>query len=182
MVKTPPNDTPPANPSKASLWVKRLGYLALAWGVTMTAVSLLSGSWQTTPPTNRPIKQLTPEYVSSDSCRSCHPGNYASWHASFHRTMTQVATIENVASDMDGLNLSFHGTDYRVERKGPAYFATSKPTGAPDEAFGKPAQIVLLTGSHNLQIYWTETGEGRTLGQLPFAYVVAEKKSGRRWR
>lgn len=158
------------------MWVKLFGYLALAWGVTLTATSLLTGSWQSTPPKNRPIKQLTQEYTSSDSCQSCHPGNYASWHASFHRTMTQVASIENIATNMDGLNLSFNGTDYRVERKGPAYFVRSKPAEAPEGAFGPRVQIVLLTGSHNLQIFWTETGEGRTLGQLPFAYVVAEKK------
>jgi len=90
--------------------------------------------------------------------------------------MTQVATVANVASNMDGLRLSFHGTDYRVERKGDAYFASSKPTDSPDSAFSQPVEIVLLTGSHNLQVYWTESGAGRTLGQLPFAYVVAEKK------
>ena len=140
----------------------------------MTGVSLLRANWQSEPPKNRPIKALTPDYVSSDSCRSCHPGNYASWHASFHRTMTQVATLQNVVSDMDGLNLSYHGVDYHVERKGKAYYASSKPSA--DATFGKPLQIVLLTGSHNLQIYWTETGEGRTLGQFPFAYVVAERK------
>ncbi|MEO6875788.1 MAG: multiheme c-type cytochrome [Opitutaceae bacterium] len=142
----------------------------------MTAVSLLTTSWQTTPPANRPIQQVTPEYASADSCRSCHPGNYASWHASFHRTMTQVAKVENVASDMDGLKLSIHGTDYRVDRKGEAYYVRSKPAGSDDSAFGASREIVLLTGSHNLQIYWTATGVGRTLGQLPFAYVVAEKK------
>src|SRR5438105_4256458 len=31
-------------------------------------------------------------YVSSDSCRACHPNEYASWHRSYHRTMTQTAS------------------------------------------------------------------------------------------
>src|SRR5580658_8205997 len=31
------------------------------------------------------------EYVTSSACRSCHPSEYASWHDSFHRTMTQPA-------------------------------------------------------------------------------------------
>ena len=43
-------------------------------------------------PTNRPITAQQGNYVTSNSCRACHPGNYASWHTSFHRTMTQVAT------------------------------------------------------------------------------------------
>ena len=29
---------------------------------------------------------------SSDACRACHPSEYASWHRSYHRTMTQPAT------------------------------------------------------------------------------------------
>src|SRR5271170_2831658 len=31
-------------------------------------------------------------YVTSDSCRACHPSEYASWHRSYHRTMTQPAS------------------------------------------------------------------------------------------
>src|SRR5690242_13195323 len=31
-------------------------------------------------------------YVSSQKCQACHPGQYASWHQSFHRTMTQFAS------------------------------------------------------------------------------------------
>jgi hypothetical protein len=157
-------------------WQGLLVIAAVVAASVLTLISLRDFQREAVSPENRPIQSQIAGYVSSNACRSCHPANYASWHASFHRTMTQVATVENVASNMDGLKLSFHGTDYRVDRKGSAYFASSKPTGAPDEAFGKPTQIVLLTGSHNLQIYWTETGEGRTLGQLPFAYVVAERK------
>src|SRR5262245_29451348 len=31
-------------------------------------------------------------YASSDACRGCHPEEHESWHRTFHRTMTQVAT------------------------------------------------------------------------------------------
>ena len=31
-------------------------------------------------------------FVSSQSCRACHPGEYEAWHDSYHRTMTQPAT------------------------------------------------------------------------------------------
>jgi len=40
----------------------------------------------------RPIEVTGGGYRSSDTCRACHPSQYASWHASYHRTMTQVAT------------------------------------------------------------------------------------------
>ena len=37
---------------------------------------------------NRPIAVSAAQYVSSDTCRSCHPQEYDSWHGSYHRTMT----------------------------------------------------------------------------------------------
>src|SRR5437867_4685634 len=42
-----------------------------------------------------PLPRREP-YVSSAACRACHPQQYASWHRSFHRTMTQVASPESV--------------------------------------------------------------------------------------
>ena len=42
------------------------------------------------PVRDRPIRAVADGYVGSGTCRSCHPGNHASWHASYHRTMTQV--------------------------------------------------------------------------------------------
>ena len=154
----------------------RVLLVGLAWAAVMIGITVLSARWQIEPPKNRPIKSLTPEYASSDSCRSCHPGNYASWHASFHRTMTQVASVDNIPPSMNGLDMTYQGVEYRVERKGPAYFARSRPAGGTDADFGQPQEIVLLTGSHNLQLYWMESGKARTLANFPFAYVVAEKK------
>ena len=43
--------------------------------------------------------------LSSSSCRGCHPGQYASWHASFHRTMTQPARPNTVVAPFDGRRL-----------------------------------------------------------------------------
>ncbi len=157
-------------------WGSRLGFLAIAWGVGVASVSLLSAH-RTEPPSNRPIQVPEQDHVSSDTCRSCHPGNYASWHDSFHRTMTQVATPASLAAAMDGLELGYDGRDYRVERRGEKHVVRSRPQVAPaPAAWGPPQEIVLLTGSHTLQIYWLETGDGRTLVQFPFAYIVAEKK------
>ncbi len=94
--------------------------------------------------------------------------------------MTQVAAVGNFASNhdgkLDGKRLNYHDTDFRIDRKGNAFFASSKPADAPDSAFGKPQEIVLLTGSHNLQLYWLETGSGRTLANFPLAYIVAEDR------
>src|SRR5712691_1096111 len=70
------------------------------------------------PATNRPVVAQEANYVTSNSCRACHPGNYASWHASFHRTMTQVATPATLIPEAAKVELSFAGKQYRLERKG----------------------------------------------------------------
>ena len=65
-----------------------------AVGAGVIAVTVIALAWRhdsargmSEPPQNRPIMALEGNYVTSNSCRACHPGNYASWHASFHRTM-----------------------------------------------------------------------------------------------
>ena len=157
--------------SRAARW----GLVAVAWGLAMTALSLIQAE-RATPPANRPIQTPAADYITADTCRACHPGNHASWHASYHRTMTQVAKPEHLADDIDGLEVNYDGLDYRVHRKGDAFFVRTKPTAAPASAFGPPQEIVLSTGSHNLQILWLAAGEGRTLAQFPSGYLVAENK------
>jgi len=78
------------------LSVLTLGLLAVtaifAWGWLSDGVSR-------TPEraiSNRPIQIAEDGYASSRACQACHPGQYAAWHASYHRTMTQVATPETV--------------------------------------------------------------------------------------
>ena len=50
--------------------------LALA-GSFFAAVAGAEGA----QPSNRPIEVRSDGYVSSRTCRSCHPANYASWFA-----------------------------------------------------------------------------------------------------
>ena len=126
-----------------------------------------------TAPNNRPIQAKQASYVTSNRCRACHPGNYASWHTSFHRTMTQVATPETLLSKTPTTELEFAGRQYRLERTANKLLVSSRSLG--ESSYGPPREVVLLTGSHNLQILWTETGQGRTLEQFPFAYLIAEK-------
>jgi formate-dependent nitrite reductase cytochrome c552 subunit len=145
---------------------------AIAGASALTLISLRDFRREAQPPENRPIKSQVAGYVSSNACQACHPGNYASWHASFHRTMTQVATPASLPANMDKLELEFDSREYQVERRGDNFFARKRPHGG---SYGDAQQVVLVTGSHTLQIPWLETGEGRTLEQFPFAYIVAEK-------
>ena len=59
---------------------------------------------------DRPVQMTGDGYVSSDTCRACHPAEYESWHGSYHRTMTQVATPDTVRADFDGVQVdAVHG-------------------------------------------------------------------------
>jgi len=162
--------------------------------------------------TNRPNQVVEADFTSSNSCRACHPAQYATWHASYHRTMTQVASPETVVADFDNVTVvHVHGRPMTLERRGRDFWATfddpdslgsggtiatRSGAGGADRAGGDagvgpgsslgvnttPArpritrQVVMITGSHHQQIYWYATGRNRLLGQLPAAYLVAEKR------
>ena len=66
----------------------------------------------------RPIEVAEAADVSSDACRSCHPDQYASWHASYHRTMTQVPSRQSVKADWNQrLTATWTHDDGRVEER-----------------------------------------------------------------
>ena len=51
---------------------------------------------------NRPVEFLDEQYVTSRTCRGCHPH----WHASYHRAMTQVASPQTVVAPFDGRTMT----------------------------------------------------------------------------
>lgn len=149
------------------------GILLLAAILVLVVTAFSQDRAARKPPSNRPAQAAEGSYVTSNTCRACHPANYASWHASFHRTMTQVATPETLIPKAPSTELEFDGRQYHLERTANKVFVSSRSLGEKD--YGPAREVVLLTGSHNLQILWTETGQGRTLEQFPFAYIIAEK-------
>jgi hypothetical protein len=84
----------------------------------LTSISLRDFRTEVLPSENRPIQSEIPGYVTSNACRACHVENYVSWHGSFHRTMTQVATPASLPDDMSNLDLTFNGLEYKGERRG----------------------------------------------------------------
>jgi hypothetical protein len=159
-------------PSRA-IWHGLFIIVAIGGACWLTLLSLRDREHQLQAPQNRPIAAETGNYVTSNACRACHPGNYASWHASFHRTMTQVATNASLLGASDQLELSFNGRQYKMERRNDKFYVRQRSLGGSD--YGDSREIVLVTGSHTLQIPWLETGQGRTLEQFPLAYIVPEK-------
>jgi hypothetical protein len=125
-----------------------------------------------------PVESTALGYVSSRSCRPCHLEQYASWHDSYHRTMTQPATPENVHAPFDGRALVDGVHRVKLQREGDAFFVDGQTTPgvlAPWAEFGRQ-KLALVTGSHHMQVYWYETGKGRMLGQLPFAWLQDEQR------
>jgi predicted CXXCH cytochrome family protein len=117
-------------------------------------------------------------YVSSDRCQACHPRQYSSWYATYHRTMTQVATPASVRGEFDGRTLVATDGSYRLLRRGDAYWVSLADPGASQQepAARVERRVVMTTGSHHQQRYWVESGQGRRLDLLPFAYLLAERR------
>src|SRR5206468_12125238 len=68
---------------------------------------------------DRPIQAADDGYASSDGCQQCHPSQFASWRASYHRTMTQVATPDSVVATFDHAQVTHvPGHPMRLERPG----------------------------------------------------------------
>jgi hypothetical protein len=137
----------------------------------------------------RPVQAPDGGYTSSDACRACHPSQYASWHTSYHRTMTQLATPSTVLPAWDGVTVedprgartereasAERAGVMQLERDGQTLWAEFVDPDDPDGAARRiRRQVVLTTGSHNQQIYWYATGNSRVLGQLPAIWLTKER-------
>jgi len=169
----------------------------LSWGVFALSivVAILFGlahgkSSQSRQAKREVLQALTPTqvrtngYTSSASCRSCHPSQYASWHKSYHRTMTQLAGPHSVMGQFDGTEVESGGLLYRVYETNGQYWATmpdpeiimkAVETGrrVNDHTYQirtndvlsmldlrtvprVEKRVVMTTGSHHYQTYWVE--------------------------
>jgi hypothetical protein len=138
----------------------RASLLAALLVTTGIAAAALGPREEAPPAASRP-KVGSPTYLGSNACRGCHPSEHASWSRTFHRTMTQDANAKTVLAPLDG--------SAGLERRGDLVYTT--------EGRGQLAhRVVLTTGSHREQAYWTA---GKRPGELvlhPFVYLVREKK------
>lgn len=138
-----------------------------------------------------PRQQIGDEYVSSQACRSCHPGRFSSWHRTFHRTMTQLASPQSVipshTGQFDGVVLRSRGRRYDLERRGdefwvrmvdPDWDRDRRARGLDDTGVNPPVvarRLVMTTGSHHQQTYWVPSRWGNELLQFPWEFHIGEK-------
>ena len=128
-------------------------------------------------PTNRPIAVAGDGFVASDQCRDCHTDQHESWHASYHRTMTQVAGPQSVIGDFRDRLVRAYDRDFALTQRGEEFWVRMKDLDANERTSPEivEREIVMTTGSHHMQIYWYTTDEGRTLSQLPVAWLRETK-------
>ena len=127
-------------------------------------------------------------FTGSVACRECHSEQYDSWHGSYHRTMTQVATPETVVAPFDRVRLTSRGRDYLFTREGDQFYCTMAD---PDWEAGAIAngvdidrarppsvklRVVMSTGSHHMQSYWVSSNVQNMLRQIPWVYLIADKR------
>ena len=129
---------------------------------------------------NRPRQIADAGYVSSATCRSCHPREHATWQASFHRTMTQVARPDTVAADFRRTTVgAAYGRPMQLEVRGQELWAAFDDPDShldPRQRTRIERQVVMTTGSHHQQLYWYATGQQRLLGQLPAVFLTSERR------
>lgn len=156
-------------------------------------------------PAALPRQDLTGSYVSSSACRECHPNQYDSWHASYHRQMTQPATPDAVKASFDGEEFDLGTATARLSRRGDNFWVELFNHGHLDRA-PRARQIVMTTGSHHMQGFWvarTEVeqapaddstadlhdaqhsqegrGTGNLLDQLPLMWLLGDANEPGRW-
>ena len=148
--------------------------LCVLYGATLVAAFWLKAETRQRQSASREFLSKVPEtsrpggYVSSDNCRSCHPGQYDSWHRSYHRTMTQLPSRETVRGNFENVTLEFAGEKYHLERQGDEFWvdmvdpdwryvetlkrASGQSGSLPGEegAPRKKKRISMLTGSHHM--------------------------------
>lgn len=126
------------------------------------------------------------QFTGSSACLACHPNEYRSWHDSYHRTMTQLASDKSVLAPFDGRILYANGDEHKVDRHGqwfvvdtvdPDWEATQESSETKSESVSsaKPQvrlPVVMTTGSHRLQTYWVPSQDGNKVRLFPLSYQI----------
>ena len=148
---------------------------AIAWGLVVgagaTATLSRASSWQ-------PITLDRVAFVGDARCRECHRDRWETWHASYHRTMTQQAVHDGaVQAPFAGETLATAGFVATMDRD-----RDGRPRVRIVDADGVAivdAQVELTVGSHRYQQYVARIDRGggaNELWRLPVAWHIGEAR------
>ena len=138
------------------------------------------------------------DYVGAQVCAKCHQEEHKSWHSSYHRTMTQIASPETIRADFDGREMKLGNTTYKIYRKGEEYWVRThdpkwelrqRPDLIRDHPNPKMAdkRIVMITGSHKMHMFWmswehsddepnAEDLDNNSMWLFPWVYMIEQQK------
>ncbi|HET6408369.1 MAG TPA: cytochrome c3 family protein, partial [Chthoniobacteraceae bacterium] len=115
-------------------------------------------------------------YVGSRACMECHKDEHASWHRTYHRTMTQVASPETVVADFNNTILTNDNTRFTLLTKKDELWVRMEPISGEGVGSGVETRMGLVTGSHHMQVFWVPEGHGNLQIGFPFTWLIPEKR------
>ena len=120
-----------------------------------------------------PLTVEDEHYIGSDACQSCHADQHQSWHASYHRTMTQPINPATAPQAIIDNEVVVAGKKYRFDKKGDDFLVTrfDSFTRAEEEH-----RLVMMTGSHHMHVFWIDSGIEKTPDMLPIVFLLDQQK------
>jgi predicted CXXCH cytochrome family protein len=119
-------------------------------------------------------------YVGSESCRTCHEDEFASWHRSYHRTMTQIPAADTVQANFHNVTLTNDGSRFALSQAGDEFWVRMERLAAPESGEPRPepisVRVSLVTGSHHMQVFWAPGGNGNMQIGFPVTWLIPEKR------
>lgn len=131
-------------------------------------------------------------FAGSASCRECHGDQFTSWHDSYHRTMTQLATPESVIGDFDNVRVSNRTGTFQLTRRDDEFWVEmidpqwrreqllkhgeDYPVDQQADAPRVRRRVVMTTGSHHYQTYWVRGTDDRRQLNFPFVYLRDDQR------
>lgn len=123
------------------------------------------------------------DWTGSTTCESCHPDHWASWHRTFHRSMTQEATPETVVGAFDGRKLTFGFENAqgklvtaRPYREGDRFFMEYLTSSG--QSLSR-LEIVRTVGSRRYQQYLVKSAvpeSGDNYYRIPVLWHIGEER------
>jgi len=148
-----------------------------------TVIAPVPGSIQSGFASTLPRVGGPPGYVTSASCRECHPREHESWHRSYHRSMTQLVSTNSVVADFDGVTLESSSERFTLSKQGGGFWVQIDDFQEQAERFAKglPQESLhlrmgLVTGSHHMQVFWLPGGAGNVQVGFPFTWLIEDRR------
>jgi predicted CXXCH cytochrome family protein len=118
-------------------------------------------------------------YVGSKNCRDCHQDQFESWHRSYHRTMTQIASTNTVRAGFHDVVLTNDGTRFILSRKEDEFrvrMERESPSPGAGALESVDTRVGLVTGSHHMQVFWVPGDVPNTQIGFPFTWLIPERR------